>query len=106
MDYHKKQYEVEFTEESIEEISEIYEYISKKLLADEAIKKLLQKMKKSILNLSYMPYLHMKIGKTDRLKREYHRIVVNNFIVLYTIDEENKKVFIAHIYYSKRNYLA
>ncbi len=47
----------------------------------------------------------MKIGKVDRLKREYHRMVVKNYVVLYTIDFEKKTVFISRMIYGRRNYL-
>lgn len=105
MDFKRTQYKVEITEECLEEINEIYEYISNKLIAKEAAKRLIKEVKKSILNLAESPYLYMKIGKTDKLKREYHRIVIKNYIILYTIDDKNKKIFISHMIYGKRNYL-
>ena len=46
-----------------------------------------------------------KIEKVDRVKRQYRRLVVNNYIILYTVDEKEKIVYIAHIYYGGRNYL-
>ncbi len=46
-----------------------------------------------------------KIEKVDdELMRNYRRIVIKNFVVLYTIDEEHKIVYISHMYYGKRNY--
>ena len=38
-----------------------------------------------------------------KLKKEYRKIIVKNYIILYTIDENNKVVYISHIYYGKRN---
>ena len=52
-----------------------------------------------------MPQIHTKIEKYDSLKRIYRRIVIKNFIILYTIDEENKIVYVSHMYYGRRNYL-
>ena len=57
------------------------------------------------MDLSESPNLYMKIEKKDKLKREYRRIVIDNFVVLYTVDESNKKVYIAHMYYGRRDYL-
>ena len=51
-----------------------------------------------------MPYLYREIEKTNRLDFKYHRIVVDNLIILYTIDEEYKKVLISHIFYGKKDY--
>ena len=47
----------------------------------------------------------MKFGKVDKLKREYYRIVVKNFVELYTIDYDNKKIFVSHMVYGRQNYL-
>ena len=47
----------------------------------------------------------MKIGKTNELKREYHRIVVKNYVILYTIDLNKRKVYISRMIYGRRNYL-
>ena len=46
-----------------------------------------------------------EIEKTDRTERQYRRMIVNNYVILYTIDELEKIVYIAHIYYGERNYL-
>ena len=97
--------EVEFTDECIEEIVEFYEYISNDLKENNSAKTLITEVTNRILNLENAPELYMKIGKTDGLKREYHRIVVKNYVVLYTIDFEKKKVFISRMIYGKRNYL-
>ena len=43
---------------------------------------------------------------TDKkLKLNYRKIVINNYIVLYTINENKKTVHIAHVYYASSNYL-
>ena len=105
MDSKKEIYEIEFTEDCREEIDEIYEYISEKLVAENSAKKLMRKMRDAIMDLSESPNLYMKIEKKDKLKREDRRIVIDNFVVLYTVDESNKKVYIAHMYYGRRDYL-
>ena len=98
-------FKVEFTEKCIEEIIEIYEYISKKLKEDVAAKNLIQNILKRILDLRFFPAIYTKIGKVDDLKREYHKMVVKNYIILYTIDFDKRKVFISHVIYQRSNYL-
>ena len=99
-----KSFEVEFTDECIEEMAEIYEYISNNLKEDNAAKRLMEEVSKKVIELANVPELYMKIGKADKLKREYHRMVINNYVVLYTIDFEYKKVYISRMIYGKRNY--
>ncbi len=105
MDSKNEPFEVEFTDECIEEMTEIYEYISNNLKEDNAAKKIMTEVTDKVLNLAYAPELYMKIGKVDRLKREYHRMVVKNYVVLYTIDYEKQTVFISRMIYGRRNYL-
>ena len=105
MDSKKEIYEIEFTEDCRDEINEIYEYISEKLVEENSAKKLMRKMRDAVMDLSETPNLYMKIEKKDRNKREFRRMVIDNFVVLYTVDENSKKVYIAHMHYGRRNYL-
>ena len=43
--------------------------------------------------------------ENKKLKRQYRRMVVDNYVVLYTVDEKKRNVYIVHIYYSGRDYL-
>ena len=104
MDFKKEPFEVEFTDECIEEMTEIYEYIANNLKQDNTAKKLIAEVMNRVLELANEPELYMKIGKVDRLRREYHRIVVKNYVILYTIDFEKRKVYISHMIYGRRNY--
>lgn len=105
MDSNYEPFEVEFTDNCIIEMTEIYEYISNNLKEDNTAKKLMTEATDKILNLANTPELYMKIGKTDKLKREYHRIVVKNYVILYTIDFKKRKVYISHMIYGRKNYL-
>ena len=98
-------FEIEFTEQYIEELNEIYNYISIHLKENIIAKKLIKEVNNKVLNLVATPELYMKIGKADKLQRTYHKIIIKNYIVLYTIDFYKKKVYISHIIYGKRDYL-
>ncbi len=105
MGFNDELFEVEFTDECIEEMIEIYEYISNQLKEDNAAKRLMTEVTDRVLDLANSPELYMKIGKADNLKREYHRMVVKNYIVLYTIDFEKRTVYVSRMIYGRRNYL-
>lgn len=105
MDSKNESFEVEFTEECVEEMTEIYEYISNNLKEYNAAKRLMTEITNRVLDLKNVPELYMRIGKTDRLKREYHRMVVKNYVILYTIDFEKRKIYISRMIYGRRNYL-
>ncbi len=105
MDSKNEPFEVEFTDACIEEMTENYEYISHNLKEDNIAKRLMTEVIDRVLDLANAPELYMKIGKVDRLKREYHRMVVKNYVILYTIDFEKRKVYISRMIYGRRNYL-
>ena len=105
MDSKKEIYEIEFTEDCRDEIREVYKYISKKLVAKEAAKRLMKKIKKSVMDLAESPRLYAKIDKKDKRKRDFRKIVVDNYVILYTIDDNKKTIYISHMYYGVRNYL-
>lgn len=106
MAFENKTFEVEFTDECIEEMTEIYEHISNNLKENNAAKQLIKEVIDKVIDLANVPELYMKIGKADKLKREYHRMVVKNYVVLYTIDFEHRKVYVSRMIYGRRNYLS
>lgn len=99
------EYRVELTAEFLNEIDEICEYISKKLKNIDASNRLREKVMYNVLLLEKSPKMFAEIEKTNKTKRLYRRIVVNNYVVLYTVDENKKIVYIAYIYYKGQNYI-
>ena len=84
---------------------EIYEYISNKLKENNAAKRLMTEVTDRVLDLANLPELYMKIGKADKLNKEYHRMLVKNYVVLYIIDFEKRTVFVSRMIYGRKNYL-
>ena len=105
MNSKKEIYEIEFTEDCRDEIKEIYKYISQNLVAHQAAKRLMQKIREGVMNLAEFPRLYAITEKKDKRKREFRKIVINNYVILYTIDENKKTIYISHMYYGGRNYL-
>lgn len=101
-----KKYKVIITPTAYKEINKIYNYITDDLYAEKAAKRLMNKVEQEIQRLKENPKIHTEIEKIDELKRRYRRIVVNNYVILYTIDEDNEVVFVSHMYYGGRNYLS
>lgn len=58
----------------------------------------------NVLFLENSPKIFVEKEKTDRAEIQYRRKVVNNYVILYTIDESEQIVYVAHIYYDGRNY--
>lgn len=98
-------YKVIITPTAYREISKMYNYISEDLCLENSANQLMEKFEAEIEKLANMPYMHMQISKLDDLKMNYRRIVLSSYIILYTVEEESKTVFVSHMYYKRKNYL-
>ncbi|MCI8700358.1 MAG: type II toxin-antitoxin system RelE/ParE family toxin [Clostridia bacterium] len=98
-------YKVIITPTAYKEIRKIYDYIAEELYAGNAAKRLMKKIEEQVHLLKHAPKIHTEIGKIDELKRNYRKIVINNYVILYTIDDNNMIVYISHMYYSGKNYI-
>lgn len=68
MEFENCLFDIEFTGECIEEMAEIYIYISQKLNQINSAKQIISMVYERVSNLSKNPELYMKIGKVDKLK--------------------------------------
>ena len=96
---------IKLTEDFKEEAQEIYDYIYHVLKNPQASKKLRKRVVERINNLKQFPKMYKIIKKKDKLKRHYRRIDIDNYIILYSLDEIKNIVYVTHIYYGKRNYI-
>ena len=99
------EYKLQLSETYMEETEEICNYIENNLKSIEASKRLRRKIRQTILGLKYFPEMYQEIEITDRYGRHYRRMVINNYVILYIVLEEEKTVLISHIYYGRRNYI-
>ena len=97
-------YYVSFTTNAKEELIEIYEYIDNNLKSKIAADNLMYEIENKILRLSIFPYSCIEIVSKPR-NTIYRKLLVKDYVILYKIDEKNKRVNIIHIYYGRRNFL-
>ena len=99
-----KEYHVNITKNAEKELTEIYEYISGVLKTEIAASNFVKLTEKKINGLSLFPYSYMEVIIKPR-NTIYRKLHVKNYLVLYLILEENKRIDIVHIYYGRRDYL-
>lgn len=85
-------------------LDEIYSYIATQLQAEESARNLIDKLEEVILSLEVMPYRGAERSVGVYANQGYRQVFVNNFTIVYRIDEERKQVIIVTIRYSKSNY--
>ena len=105
MDISNEQYKVVFTNTCKQEIENIYNYISKNLYSPKAARKFMSNIEKVASILKSMPRLYRIIKKPRGVSFNYRRVVINNYVLIYTIFEKEKIVYISHVYYGRSNYL-
>lgn len=97
-------YEIILTDTAKEEIENIYEYISKMLGATKAANRLMERIEQNIIVLKRYPYICQKV-KIKPHNDIYRKLIVENYVVLYEIEENYKLVIIYRIIYGKSDYL-
>ena len=105
MDTSNDTFKIVFTNDCINEMDRIYNYIGNNLYSTKSEKKIMQKVEESIENLKYMPKSYGVIKRYPEIKLEYRRILINNYIIIYTVNERENTVYIVHMYYGRSDYL-
>ena len=96
-----KRYEVIWLNSFKDELSHIYHYLSKELNEPYIVNKFHRKVFNSLSYLSYYPEIYQKINHNKNIRR----IPIDKYVILYTIDNHKKRVFILHIIHGNNNYL-
>jgi len=97
-------YNINYTKESLDDIQNILEYITNVLLNKTAAKKLRNDFINAIETLKIFPYGISIHYFENELDNAYRCLNVNNYVVIYTIDEEEKCIIINRILYNKMNF--
>lgn len=88
-----------------DDIDNIYVYISETLCAPTAASNLLNKLLQEIHRLKDFPLSGELQPRTENLKWIYRRLIVDNYIIFYTLDEKTETVYIMRILYGASNYI-
>ncbi|MBQ8508820.1 MAG: type II toxin-antitoxin system RelE/ParE family toxin [Clostridia bacterium] len=82
---------------------DIARYIQTELDNPLAAKKLIEKIMDAIDGLSEFPFAYPVYPSTRKLKNEYRKRTVDNYIVFYYIDKDKMTVKISRVIYAKRD---
>jgi addiction module RelE/StbE family toxin len=99
-----KNYSIKFTTKAEEDLDEIYEYIANNLFASEAADNLMDKFENKILTLKSFPYSSSFVADEVLKNRGYRKLIIDNYIVFYLINEQEQQVIIMRILYGASNY--
>ena len=96
-------YKLEYLPVAQRDMVEIVRYISEELQNPAAADRLAMELVNAAESVLTFPYALPAYQPIRPLKREYRKILVQNFLVFYWVDEEKKLVTVARVVYAKRD---
>ena len=96
-------YKVMINPRAIRELDNIYEYIASEKLAPENAKGQVDRIKKAVLSLDTFPQSHQERNEGRYAGKSYRQLLIDNYIVIFRIDETYKTVYVVTIQYQGRN---
>lgn len=97
-------YTIKITPKAANDLDNIYSYISEELFALDSAIDLLYRIEESIMNLKKIPFSCNYVGDEFLRSKGYRKLIIDNYIAFYLIDEENKQVVIMRVLYGKQKY--
>ena len=96
-------YKVKLHPRAIRDLDNIYEYIAKEKSAPENAKRQTDRIKKAILDLGSFPQSHQERNEGRYAGKGYRQLLIDNYIAIFRIDENDKNVYVITVQYQGRN---
>jgi toxin ParE1/3/4 len=97
-------YTIKMTPKAADDLDNIYRYISEELFAASAATNILERIEKEIIRLKEFPFSCNHVADEFLRNKGYRKLIVDNYIVFYLIEEEKDQVIIMRVLYGKQNY--
>jgi toxin ParE1/3/4 len=98
------EYNLTITEVANQDMNKIFSYILNHLCNPKAAVDLADAIEGKYDEVCINPYMFEESRNKVLKNKSYHRLPVQNYIILYKIDEKNREVIIARIFYGGQNY--
>lgn len=89
---------------ALQDMQDIVRYISFDLSNPSAAKNLASALVEAAEGLVDFPYSAPAFSPIRPLKREYRKLLVQNYFIFYWVDEGTKSITVARVIYARRNY--
>ena len=92
-------YSVIYSPEAIDDLREIYSYIAFTLLVPETAEKQVNRIRKEVRSLDFMPSQYSLVEWEPWKSMRMHKVPVDNFVIYYTVDNDSRTVTVIRIFY-------
>ncbi len=96
-------YIVQYSINALDDLREIYTYIADKLLVPEIAARQMNRIRKEVRSLYFMPTRYALVDWEPWKSMQMHQLPVDNFIIYYLVDDETGTVTVARIFYGGRD---
>ena len=96
-------YSIIYSSEAKDDLREIYSYIAYDLQAPETAEGQVNRIRKEIRSLDFMPSRYAVVDWEPWKSMGMHRIPVDNFVVYYTVNDGSPTVTVIRIFYGGRD---
>lgn len=97
-------YEIIISPLAKNDLIEIFDYIKNSLFAEKSAENLIQKITRHVDHLSTAPEMYPELDNPLFRKKGYRKIVINNYVVIYSVDHTKQKVYIIRAFYGAMDY--
>ncbi len=98
-------YRVDVSEPAENDLGDIVRYITSQLSAPVSALKMMSFFEEAMAGLSDMPQRYQLVADERLSQMGYRKLIVKNYVVFFSIDEENKVVDVERILYGRRDWL-
>lgn len=98
------EYAVKLTPRALRDLDGIYAYIADTLLEHGTAEALVERPENGILSLEKMPYRCPERRRGAYANKRYRNLFIENFTVVYRVEEEKKLVIIVTVRYSRSEF--
>jgi len=97
-------YTIKMTPKASDDLDKTYRYISEELLSKSSAINILDRIEKEIMRLRRFPFSCNYVADEYLRNKGYRKLIVDNYIVFYLINEVKEQVIIMRVLYGKQNY--
>ena len=96
-------YQVKLYKRAYRDIEDIYAYIANEKLDKENAKSQIDRIKTAIMGLKSFPQSHQERQIGKYANKGYRQLIIDNYIVIFKIDDKKKIVNVVTVQYQGRN---
>lgn len=97
------EYKVKINSHAYQDLDSIYRYVSTQLDMPQAAEHIVTDLEQGIKSLARFPERGSIFDAWHSSEQRYHRIIVRDYIIVYTISEKEKEVRVLTVRYARSN---